>query len=57
MVISDGGKKLNDKGLEGKPWGIVVDFRDNPVSSVFIKRKICFSDPCFVTKSNLCEIS
>ena len=30
------------------------DFRDRPVSSVFIKRKNCFSDPCFATKSNLC---
>jgi hypothetical protein len=33
------------------------DFWDKPVSSVFIKRKICFSDPFFVMKSNLCEIS
>jgi DNA-binding beta-propeller fold protein YncE len=24
MVISDDGKQLNDIGLEGKPWGIVV---------------------------------
>jgi hypothetical protein len=24
MVISDDGKQLNDIGLEGEPWGIVV---------------------------------
>jgi hypothetical protein len=33
------------------------DFRGKSVSSVFIKRKIWFSDPFFVMKSNLCEIS
>jgi hypothetical protein len=27
------------------------DFWDKPVSSDFIKRKICFSDPLFVMKS------
>jgi hypothetical protein len=26
------------------------DFRDKSVSSVFMKRKICFSDPCLATK-------
>jgi hypothetical protein len=24
MVLSDDGKQLNDIGLEGKPWGIVI---------------------------------
>jgi hypothetical protein len=24
MVLSDDGKQLNDIGLEGEPWGIVV---------------------------------
>jgi hypothetical protein len=24
MVLSNDGKQLNDIGLEGKPWGIVV---------------------------------